>query len=147
MRSGRGGLGAIEVMEALWALAHALEARSKWMKRAYGVSGPQFLALRVVGGNPGCSPGEAARHLRLNAGTVTRLVAGLEGLGMMRRSGHGRDRRKVRLALTGRGRQLTRVSAGTVQQAVASALAEAKAGEAEAAVAFLRRLAERLMPA
>lgn len=136
----------IEVMQDLWSLTHALEARSKWMKRVYGVSGPQFLLIRIVGKNPGCSPSQAARHLRLHAGTVTRLAAGLQVLGMIRRGGHGRDRRRVRLTLTGRGRWLNRFSAGTVQQALERTLGEARAREVTAATALIRRLADELAP-
>ena len=68
----------LDVMQVLWALAHALEARSKRMQRDLGVTGPQRLLLRVVGQSPGCGPGEAARRLSLNPGTVSRLAAGLE---------------------------------------------------------------------
>ncbi len=142
----RQGLEVVEAMEHLWGLTHALEARSKWMKRAYGVSGPQLLLVRLVAMKPGCSPGEAAEALRLHAGTVTRLVTGLEALGMMRRTGHGEDGRRVRLDLTARGRRLTRLRAGTVHRAVARALAGARPGEAAAATAFIRRLAAELMP-
>ncbi len=142
----RDGSGVLEAMEDLWGLTHALEARSKWMKRAHGVSGPQLLLIRIVGTNPGCSPGEAARQLRLHAGTVTRLAAGLEALGAVRRAGHGGDGRRVRLMLTSRGRRLARLSAGTVHRAVARVLAGARPGEAAAATAFIRRLAAELMP-
>jgi len=136
----------IEVMEDIWALTHALEARSKWMKRAYGVSGPQLLLIRIVGMNPGCSPSEAARHLRLHAGTVTHLVAGLEKIGMMRRSEHNGDGRRVRLTLTRRGQRLTRLSVGTVHQAVGRTLASAAHGEAAAARTFISKLAAELTP-
>ena len=147
MTANGAGPEALEVMEAIWAPTHALEARSKWMRRAYGVSGPQLLLVRVVGRNPGCSPGEAARHMRLHAGTVTRLVAGLERRGLMRRAEHGADGRRVRLALTGRGRRLTRLSAGTVHRTVGRALAGARRGEVAAATSFIRKLAAALMPA
>jgi DNA-binding MarR family transcriptional regulator len=146
MKAKRNGPEVIDVMEDLWALTHALEARSKWMKRTYGVSGPQLLLIRIVGMNPDCSPSEAARRLRLHAGTVTRLVLGLERLGMMRRSEHRGDGRRVRLGLTNRGRRLTRLSVGTVHQAVGRALAVAKRGQVAAATAFIRKLASELMP-
>ncbi|HVP69228.1 MAG TPA: MarR family transcriptional regulator [Anaeromyxobacteraceae bacterium] len=137
----------IEVMEDIWALTHALEARSKWMMRTYDVSGPQLLLIRIVGVNSGCSPSQAARHLRLHAGTVTRLVAGLERAGVMRRSAHDRDGRKVRLTLTRRGRRLARLSVGTVHRAVGRTLAGAGHGEVACAKSFMRRLAAELMPA
>lgn len=136
----------IGVMEGLWALSHALEARSKWMKRVYGVTGPQRLLIRVVGMAPNCSPGDAARRLRLHAGTVTRLAAALEGLGMLRRSKHPRDGRRIRLTLTEQGRRLNHTRAGTVHLAVATTLARAKPGPATVATAFIRKLTAELTP-
>ena len=46
-------------MQSLWALAHALEVRSKRMARTLGVTGPQRLV--VVGVEVG---GSVAGHLR-----------------------------------------------------------------------------------
>jgi len=146
MRGRSKGPAALEVMADLWALTHALESRSKWMKRVYGVSGPQFLLVRLLGMNHGCSPSEAARLLSLHAGTVTHLVAGLEALGMVRRSDDRRDGRRVELTLTERGRRLTRINAGTVQRAVERALDRARPGEAVRATAFIRKLAAELTP-
>jgi len=136
----------IEIMQDLWALAHALEARSKWMKRVYGVSGPQLLLIRLLGVNPGCSPSEAARYLSLHAGTVTHLVAGLEALRMVRRATDSRDGRRVQLLLTSRGRRLTRLRAGTVHEAVGRTLARVKPAEATTATGFIRKLAAELTP-
>ncbi len=134
------------VMEGLWALVHALQARSRWMKRRYGVTGPQRLLVRAVGADPGCAPGEAARRLRLDAGTVTRLAAGLERLGLLHREGDPGDRRRVRLTLTERGRRLDHTTIAAADRAVDAALARFRPGGA-AAAALIRRLTADLMPA
>jgi DNA-binding MarR family transcriptional regulator len=134
----------LEVMQVLWALAHALEARSKRMQRDLGVTGPQRLLLRVVGESPGCAPGAAARRLSLDPGTVSRLVAGLERLGLARREVDRLDGRKQRLTLTRRGLALNAHHGGTVEGAVREALAAATPGEVRLATRFVRRLTESL---
>jgi DNA-binding MarR family transcriptional regulator len=134
----------LEVMQTLWALAHALEARSKWMHRTLGVTGPQRLLLRIVGESPGCSPGEAARKLTLNPGTASRLASGLERAGLVRREEDLADGRRMRLVLTRRGEVVNRHHQGTVEGAAREALAAATSGEARLARKFIRRLTESL---
>jgi DNA-binding MarR family transcriptional regulator len=134
----------LEVMQTLWALAHALEARSKWMHRNLGVTGPQRLLIRVIGETPGCSPGEAARKLTLNPGTASRLAAGLERAGLVRREDDQADGRRRRLILTRRGEAVNRHHQGTVEAAAREALASATPGEARMARKFIRRLTESL---
>ncbi|HTP51152.1 MAG TPA: helix-turn-helix domain-containing protein [Anaeromyxobacteraceae bacterium] len=145
---GRGGLpGVLEFTQDLWALVHSLDTRSKWMHRTYGVTVPQRLLIRMVGLWPGCSPGEAARLLRLHPASVTRLVAGLERLDLVRRSRDRADARRLRLRLTARGRRIGALRAGTVEQAVQRALQ--RAGPANVAVArrFVNSLSRELLPA
>ena len=134
----------LDVMQVLWALAHALEARSKRMHRDLGITGPQRLLLRVVGQSPGCGPGEAARRLSLNPGTVSRLAAGLERQKLVRRELDQADGRKQRLELTARGKLLNGQHRGTVEGAVREALAGATPSEVRLARKFIRRLTDSL---
>ncbi len=134
----------LDVMQVLWALAHALEARSKRMHRDLGITGPQRLLLRVVGQSPGCGPGEAARRLSLNPGTVSRLASGLERQKLVRRELDQADGRKQRLILTARGKLLNGHHRGTVEGAVREALAGAASSEVRLARKFIRRLTDSL---
>ena len=134
----------LDVMQGLWALAHALEARSKRMHRELGVTGPQRLLLRVIGQSPGCGPGAAARRLSLNPGTVSRLAAGLERRKLVRSDPDRVDGRKLRLTLTARGKVLNGRHRGTVEGAVRQALIEAPPSEVRLARRFIHRLAEYL---
>lgn len=138
--------GVLETMQGLWGLAHALEARSKWMHRRLGVTGPQRLLLRVIGDSPGCSPGDAARQLRLHKGTVTRLVSGLERLGLVERHADTIDTRRQRLALTPKGRRVYALREGTVEAAVQRTLQFASPRERQAALTFISRLTDALTP-
>ncbi len=134
----------LEVMQTLWALDHALEARSIWMLRNLGVTSPQRLVLRIIGASPGCSPGAAAGRLRLDPGTVSRLVSRLERLGLVRRKPDPADGRRHRLTLTARGEDLNAQIRGTVEAAVVEALEEASPREIRLARKFIRHLTEKL---
>ena len=134
----------LDIMQGLWALAHALEARSKRMHRELGITGPQRLLLRVIGQSPGCGPGAAARRLSLNPGTVSRLAAGLERRKLVRSDPDRVDGRKLRLTLTARGKLLNGRHRGTVEGAVRQALIEAPPREVRLAHRFIHRLAEYL---
>jgi len=136
----------LEFTQDLWALVHSLDARSEWMHRTYGVTAPQRLLSRVVGLWPGCSPGEAARLLRLHPATVTRLVAGLKRLGLLHRSRDRSDARRLRLTLTARGRKVNAIRAGTVEQAVSRAFAHAGGADAAVARRFVHSLTHELFP-
>jgi MarR family transcriptional regulator, organic hydroperoxide resistance regulator len=134
----------LDVMQVLWGLAHALEARSKRMQRDLGITGPQRLLLRVVGELPGCGPGVAATRLRLDPGTVSRLAVGLERRKLVRREPDEADGRKQRLVLTARGKLLNRKHRGTVEGAVREALDGATPSEVRSARKFIRRLTQAL---
>ena len=58
--------GTLEFMRLLWSLDHALQKRSKWMARRGGVTGPQRLALRLIGHMPHVSAGLLADMLKLH---------------------------------------------------------------------------------
>src|SRR5512136_186807 len=121
----------ILVLRDLWALAHALEARSKKMQRSIGITAPQRLVLRMIGSSPGCSPGEVARYLHLHPGTVSRHVSSLIRAGLVRRTSDGDDARRQQLVLARRGAALGRNMRGTVEEAVRSALAVTPGTEVE----------------
>jgi trehalose 6-phosphate phosphatase len=127
-------------LEDLWALVHALETASKQMHRRLGVTGPQRLLARAIGSRPGCSPAEAARELRAHPASVTRLVAGLESLRLVRRRRHPVDGRSVVLELTARGKEVARLRAGTIEEVVVGELAGWEPGRVADARALLRRV-------
>ncbi|HQR28785.1 MAG TPA: MarR family winged helix-turn-helix transcriptional regulator [Anaeromyxobacteraceae bacterium] len=136
--------GALDVMQALWAQAHALEAHSKWMQRHMGVTGPQRLLLRFLAAFPGSSAADAARWLSLNPGTVSRLVTGLERARLVSRVPDPGGGRRPKLALTRRGQAVTRDPEGTVEEAVGAALRDCSPAEAGAAIRFASRLTRNL---
>lgn len=136
----------LEVLETIWELAHAIEARSKRMYRDLGITGPQRLVVRIIGLTPGCNPGEVARRISLDPGTVSRLVTRLVQLKIVRSELDARDRRRQRLTLTARGRTINEDHRGTVEGAVRATLAKAPIGEVRLAGKFIRRLSVAVDP-
>lgn len=118
-------LGAVlEFMRTIWALDHALQRTSKRMETDLGVTGPQRLVIRVVGRFPGTSAGQLAEVLHLHPSTLTGILKRLEFQGLLARRSDSKDRRRVLLGLTKKGRQLDVDSVGTIEAAVRMALSE-----------------------
>src|SRR3954463_7246364 len=108
----------LQFMRLLWAIVHALQMRSKEMSKAFGVTGPQRLVLRVVGLFPGVSPGALAEILHLHPSTVTGVLQRLVSQGLLRRSTDPGDRRRTVLVLTAKGARVNTNRTGTVEEAV-----------------------------
>jgi DNA-binding MarR family transcriptional regulator len=139
------GLGAtLEFMRLLWALDHVLHKRSKWMARAFGVTGPQRLALRVVGREPDVSAGRLADVLKVHPSTLTGILQRLERRGFLVRHVDQGDRRRVRLELTASGRAVTSSSSGSIEDLVAGVLRRTSAARLAATSTVLRTLVEAL---
>jgi len=110
-------------MRLIWALDHGLQSLSKRMQASIGLTGPQRVALRVLGRRPGISAGALSDILRLHPSTLTGILHRLERRGLVRRTRDPEDRRRARLALTARGRQLNVSTPGTVEAVVKRVLA------------------------
>jgi DNA-binding MarR family transcriptional regulator len=136
--------GVLEFMQQLWAVNHGLDAVSKRMGRDLGVTGPQRLVVRLVGCFPGISAGDLARLMHSHPSTLTGVLRRLEGRGMLERVSDPLDARRLLFRLTARGRRIDRLRAGTVEAAVAGALASVSRREALAASKLLGLLAASL---
>jgi DNA-binding MarR family transcriptional regulator len=88
------------------------------MARELGLTGPQRLVLRIVGRFPGIPAGELAALLHVHPSTLTGILQRLEKSGWVKRRVHPRDRRRVLLGLTERGRALDVGDAHTVEGVV-----------------------------
>jgi DNA-binding MarR family transcriptional regulator len=125
--------GTLGFMQRLWDLVHALDVRSKRMAKTLGVTGPQRLVIRVLGRSPAMTASDIAETLGLHPSTLTGILRRLEGHGMIERKVDAADRRRARLRLTARGKQIDRERKGTVEAAIRRALG--RGGEATVAKA------------
>lgn len=134
----------LKFMQVLWALVHGLERTSKKMTAEIGVTGPQRLVLRVVGLFPGVSAGDLATILHVHPSTLTGVLQRLIAQRLLQRLHDPTDRRRAVLNLTSRGVRANAVKAGTVESAIAAALADVSAADRVIAKRVLERLAAGL---
>lgn len=131
---------ALEFLQHLWRLNQALERLSSRMERTLGITAQQRLVIRCVGKYPGMTAGQLARVLHLDPGTVSAALRRLEGKGVLARRRDRRDKRRVTLGLTAKGRTLDRPAAGTVEHAVERLLGSAGNKQVDATTALLSQL-------
>lgn len=135
-------------MRALWSLEHALERASKHMEDTLDITGPQRLALRVIGVVPGIGPAELAAALHLHPSTISGVLQRLESRGLLERVEHESDGRRVLLRVTRAGKRLNVPSApGTVERAVRTALRRVPARDRAVTLSVLAKLVAELTPA
>jgi DNA-binding MarR family transcriptional regulator len=127
-------------MQQLWALTHSLQRMSKRMESTLGVTGPQRLALRMIGRAPGISAGRVSEALRLHPSTLTGILRRLEERGLVRRKPDPADGRRALFELTPTGRKLDEQRSQTVEAAVRRALLQARPADVEAAARVLETL-------
>jgi DNA-binding MarR family transcriptional regulator len=135
----------LDFMRLIWALDHGLQSLSKRMQNSIGLTGPQRVALRVLGRRPGISAGALAEVLRLHPSTLTGILHRLERRGLVRRTDDPEDRRRVHLALTPRGRRLDVPVPGTVESVVERVLARIPTARVRPAAELLATVAAALL--
>jgi len=95
-----------EVADRLHSAAIHLLRRAAEEDRAAGLSRARLSALSVVVFRGPLTLGDLAAAEGVRSATMTGIVNGLEGDGLVRRRAHGRDKRSVNIEATGAGRQL-----------------------------------------
>lgn len=103
---------------ALYAATHAITRAYRPLLADLDLTYPQYLVLLVLWQDGARSIHEIAERLHLGPSAVTPLVDRLEKAGFVARQRGNRDRRLVRVVLTGAGARLER-SAARVQETVA----------------------------
>ena len=134
----------LEFLRLLWGMNHALEASSKRMAAAIGVTGPQRLVIRIVGRFPGISAGRIARLMHVHPSTLTGILGRLVTRGMVRRDPDPNDARRALFGLTARGRELDALRAGTVEAKVRATLTRFPDARVTATQAVLTALTSAL---
>lgn len=134
----------LRFMQLLWAVVHGLDRASKRMTDDIGVTGPQRLALRVVGLFPGLSASDLAAVLHIHPSTLTGVLQRLAAHRLLERSDDPADRRRAVLRLTRRGVRVNAVRQGTVEASIAQALAGTSRDDRLATRRVLERLAAQL---
>lgn len=135
---------ALDFLQRLWQLNHALEKVSSTMEKRLGVTAQQRLILRCVGKYPGITAGRLATLLHVDPGTVSASLSRLESRGLLERGRDPRDKRRASLGLTARGRALDGPAGGTVENAVERLLSSAPADQLRTTVDVVDQLTRLL---
>jgi MarR family transcriptional regulator, organic hydroperoxide resistance regulator len=130
---------ALEFLRSLWRLNHALEKLSSRMDQRLGVTAQQRLVIRCVGKYPGVTAGQLATLLHVDPGTASATLKRLEEKRLIERRRDPRDRRRVALGLTDRGRQIDRPTPGTIEDAAERLLAQNTAADVAGMAALIER--------
>lgn len=137
---------ALQFLQTVWKLEHALERASKRMEDELGISGPQRFALRMIGQVPAITAGELASVLHLHPSTVTGIVQRLEARKLVKRVANERDGRVAHLHLTAAGTKANApASKGTIEKAARTTLARVPESQRKAAAALMAQFTEELM--
>lgn len=135
---------ALEFLQRLWQLNHALETLSGNMDRRLGVTAQQRLVIRCLGKYPGMRPGQLATLLHVDPGTISAALRRLEQKGLVERRRDPRDQRRASLGLTAKGRALDGAAPGTVEHAVERLLAQENGADIATTLRVLERLSVHL---
>lgn len=128
-----------ELLETVPLVMHALRGEMR-RHRAAGLSVPQFRTLGFVGRQAGASLSAAAEHMGLTLPSMSVLVDGLVARKLVARAPDPRDRRRVTLTLTPRGRTLLERTYREAEARLAERLSALSPGERDAVQHGLRLL-------
>lgn len=134
----------MRLLGLLWRADHALGRLSRQMLRELGVTSPQRLALRAIAEDGDLSAATLARRLHVDRSSVTGMLRRLRAAGLVELGPHPRDRRRTRLSLSPRGRELDGLVAGTVEAAMARTIAELTDAERQVVARFLEAFGAEL---
>src|SRR5829696_4947426 len=135
---------ALDFLRVLWAINHGLATTSRYMKSKYGVTGRQRLIIRVVNEFPGISAGDLAKVLHLDPSTLTGVLQQMGQRGLLQLQPDMRDRRRLRIQLTTKGRRLSHMAVGAIEAAVSRTLSQVSPAKLKATREVLALLADNL---
>lgn len=134
----------LDFLASIWELNHALEATSSRLKASIGITAQQRMIIRIVGKFPGISAGQLAALLRIHPGTLSTALLRLSRRGLVVRERDARDKRRVVLGLTAKGRSFDQPLPVSVEGAVTQMLAAVSADDVAATQRCMRALVSAL---
>ena len=135
---------ALDFLRVLWAINHGLATTSRYMKSKYGVTGRQRLIIQVVNEFPGISAGDLAKVLHLDPSTLTGVLQQMSQRGLLQLHPDARDRRRLRIQLTPKGRRMSHIAVGAIEAAVSKTLSRVSPSKLKATREVLSMLADNL---
>jgi DNA-binding MarR family transcriptional regulator len=128
------------VMIALRKIMQAIELNSKRLVKRVGLTGPQLVILQEVDRNGEVTAGEIARAVSLSQATVTGILERMEKRGLLARQRSDRDKRRIMVRITERGRQILDEAPPLMQEAFVEKFSSLQAWEQTMILSALQRL-------
>ncbi|HVN16348.1 MAG TPA: MarR family transcriptional regulator [Anaerolineales bacterium] len=112
-----------QVLETVPMVMRTIRAEFRGQRSA-DLSVPQFRALAFIKNNDGASLSNLADHIGLTLPSMSKLIDGLVGRGLVSRDAHHEDRRRICLRLTTQGKNELDASYSRTQAFLADQLCE-----------------------
>jgi len=132
------------ILRSLRRITRAIDLHSRNLANSHKLTGPQLVCLRHLARHATTTPSKLARSVSLSQATITGILDRLEKRGLITRDRDKKDRRRVNLALTGKGRDLLIDAPMPLHQSFAKRLAELPEVEQERIDSVLREIVEMM---
>lgn len=133
-----------ELLVALRRIIRAIDLRSKHLNKSIGLTGPQLLVMRFIGGEPGTMVRSIADSVNLSPATVTNILDRLEARELVTRVRSTVDKRKVGVFLTEKGQTILADAPMPFQEHFTNRFSQLEEWEQSQIVATLQRLAHMM---
>lgn len=129
---------------ALRQILRAIEFNARSLAHASGLTPSQLIVLQFLAHRDESTPSEIAKHISLTQATVTSLIDKLEAQRLVTRRRDDKDRRRIIIKISRRGRNALETSPDALQQRFQKRFGALANWEQASIVASLERIAALL---
>ena len=133
-----------DVLELVHSVMHAVRARQQQELRGNELTPLEARVLRFFSRHPGATQSDLSEHSGRDKAQLARLIKGLRERGLLEAQEDERDRRQVRLALSGEGETLRRRLRQVDRRLASQAVTGMAEGEARQLMTLLHKVRENL---
>jgi len=132
----------IRILRALRKIIRAVDVHSRKLNQDFKITAPQMICLYCLQREGPMTLSRLATEVSLGASTTNGIVDRLEAKGLLTRTRSQKDHRKVDLAITDAGRELTHAAPPLLQDRFSEALRQLPESEQAAIALSLERVVE-----
>lgn len=130
-----------EVIESIRRIIRATDVHSRRLVKESGLTSAQILIMHAIGSERFHNTSKIADEVSLSQATVTNIVERLEHRGLIMRQRDERDKRKVNLWLSDKGREVLNNAPRLLQQHFVERFDRLESWEQQMIVSSLQRVA------
>lgn len=132
------------ILRSLRRITRSIDLYSRQLAHRYGLTGPQLVCLRTLLRRGPSTPSAIARDMDLSQATVTGILSRLEANGLLVRSRHDGDRRRVMVELTAKGANVVASAPSALQDIFSGRLAALSDADQQAILASLEQIVDMM---